>query len=62
MSRDLSYSAVMGRRSEIMKKALGIEYDEFIQSKIAFDYEGMMQKAGYSLELSLIHILYLAFN
>ncbi|MGI6163573.1 MAG: 2-amino-4-oxopentanoate thiolase subunit OrtB [Bacillota bacterium] len=50
MSRDLSYSAVMGRRSEIMKKALGIEYDEFIQSKIAFDYEGMMQKAGYSLE------------
>ncbi len=50
MSRDLSYSAVMGRRGEIMKKALGIEYDEFIQSKIAFDYEGMMQKAGYSLE------------
>ena len=48
--RDRSYSAVMGRRGEIMKKALGIEYDEFIQSKISFDYEGMMQKAGYSLE------------
>ena len=40
----------MARRSEIMKKALGIEYDEFIHSKIAFDYEGMMKKAGYSLE------------
>ncbi len=50
MSRDLSYKAVMARRGEIMKKALGIEYEEFIQSKIAFDYEGMMQKAGYSLE------------
>ncbi len=50
MSRDLSYHGVMARRSEIMKKALGIEYDEFIHSKIAFDYEGMMKKAGYSLE------------
>ncbi|MGI6661121.1 MAG: 2-amino-4-oxopentanoate thiolase subunit OrtB [Bacillota bacterium] len=50
MSRDLSYNAVMARRGEIMKKALGLEYDEFIQSDIAFDYEGMMEKAGYSLE------------
>ncbi|HHY12857.1 MAG TPA: PLP-dependent lyase/thiolase [Firmicutes bacterium] len=50
MSRDLSYNAVMARRGEIMKKALGIEYDEFIQSEIAFDYEGMMEKAGYSLD------------
>lgn len=50
MSRDLSYKAVMARRGEIMKRALGIEYDQFIQTKIAFDYEGMMQKAGYSLE------------
>ncbi len=50
MSRDLSYKAVMERRGEIMKRALGIEYDEFIQTQIAFDYEGMMQKAGYSLE------------
>lgn len=50
MSRDLSYKAVMERRGEIMKRALGIEYDEFILTKVAFDYEGMMRKAGYSLE------------
>lgn len=50
MPRDLSYSAVMGRRGEIMKRALGIEYDEFIQTEVAFDYEEMMRKAGYSLE------------
>jgi len=48
--RDLSYNAVMARRGEIMKKALGLEYDEFIYSDIAFDYEGMMEKAGYSLD------------
>ncbi len=50
MPRDLSYKAVMGRRGEIMQRALGIEYDEFIQTRIAFDYEEMMRKAGYSLE------------
>ncbi len=50
MSQHLSYEAVMARRGEIMKKALGIEYEEFIHSKISFDYEGMMDKAGYSLE------------
>lgn len=50
MTGDLSYKAVMARRGEIMRQALGIEYDEFIQSKIAFDYEGMMRRAGYSLE------------
>lgn len=48
--KDLSYEAVMSRRSEIMKKALGMDYEEFIRGPIAFDYEGMMQKAGYSLE------------
>ncbi len=45
-----SYSGVMGRRAEIMKKALGIQYEQFIRSKVAFDYEGMMEKAGYPLD------------
>jgi len=40
----------MERRAEIMSRALGLNYDEFIISDIAFDYEGMMAKAGYSLE------------
>jgi len=40
----------MERRAEIMSKALGLDYDEFVISDIAFDYEGMMERAGYSLE------------
>jgi len=50
VARDLSYAAVMGRRGEIMKKALGVDYGEFLRGKIAFDYEGMMTKAAYSLD------------
>jgi len=45
-----SYKAVMDRRNEIMKKAIGIDYEEF-ESKgtISFDYERMMEKTGYTL-------------
>jgi len=50
VARDTSYDAVMERRAEIMSKALGLDYDEFVISDIAFDYEGMMERAGYSLE------------
>ena len=50
MARDLSYPAVMARRGEIMRRALGVEYDEFLRGKVAFDYEGMMSEAAYSLE------------
>jgi len=50
LAKDTSYDAVMDRRAEIMSRALGLNYDEFIISDIAFDYEGMMAKAGYSLE------------
>lgn len=46
--RDLSYQAVMARKNEIMKGSLGIDYDDFIQSPIAFDYERMMSEAGYT--------------
>jgi len=45
-----SYSEVMGRRNEIMKKALGLDYKEFEGKGLIFDYEGMMEKAGYSIE------------
>lgn len=47
---DRSYSAVMGRKNEIMKKAIGIDYSIFESGSIAFDYERMMKEAGYSLE------------
>lgn len=46
---DLSYQAVMARKNEIMKKSIGVDYSEFELTPLAFDYERMMQKAGYSL-------------
>jgi 2-amino-4-ketopentanoate thiolase beta subunit len=48
--RDLSYQAVMSRKNEIMKAALGIDYEDYAQSPIAFDYERMMAETGYSHE------------
>ncbi|QSX07268.1 PLP-dependent lyase/thiolase [Sedimentibacter sp. zth1] len=50
MNKDLSYESVMNRKSEIMKKAVGIDYNDFESGTIAFDYESMMRETGYSLE------------
>jgi cysteine synthase len=50
VAKDLSYDAVMRRRGEIMRKALGVEYGEFLRGNIVFDYEGMMTKAAYPLD------------
>lgn len=49
-ARDTSYAAVMARKNEIMKASMGMDYDEYIQSPIAFDYERMMSETGYSHE------------
>jgi len=46
---DLSYQAVMSRKNEIMKNAVGIDYSAFEYGRIAFDYEGMMEKVAYSI-------------
>ncbi|MDD5089589.1 MAG: 2-amino-4-oxopentanoate thiolase subunit OrtB [Candidatus Wallbacteria bacterium] len=48
--KDRSYQAVTARKNEIMKASMGIDYDEFIITPIAFDYEKMMHKAGYPLD------------
>lgn len=50
MNKDLSYQAVMDRKGEIMKKAVGIDYTKFETGGIAFDYEKMMKETGYSLK------------
>jgi len=44
------YLKLMERKNEIMKKSVGIDYSQFESGSIAFDYEGMMEKVGYSLE------------
>lgn len=48
--KDLSYQAVMERKNDIMKNAVGIDYDIFEKGKIAFDYEKMMSNVAYSMD------------
>ncbi|MCT4565455.1 MAG: 2-amino-4-oxopentanoate thiolase subunit OrtB [Maledivibacter sp.] len=50
MNKDMSYKGVMSRKNEIMKKAVGIDYDRFEGEGIAFDYEKIMRETGYTLE------------
>ncbi len=50
MNKDMSYEGVMSRRSEIMKKSVGIDYTNFETEGIGFDYERMMKETGYTLE------------
>jgi len=50
MPQPNDYASVMGRKAEIMLKSVGIDYSEFESGSIAFDYEKMMKKTGYSLE------------
>lgn len=44
------YTSVMERNNEIMKDALGLDYDEFESGQLRFDYEGLMKSTGYTLE------------
>ena len=48
--RDNSYAAVMSRKNDIMKRAIGIDYGDFENDGIGFDYERMMRETGYTLE------------
>ena len=48
--RAVGYEAVMARRNEIMKRAVGIDYNRFAQGPLVFDYERMMAEVGYSLD------------
>jgi 2-amino-4-ketopentanoate thiolase beta subunit len=47
---DSSYAAVMSRKNKILSQAIGIDYQEYEISPIAFDYEGLMASPPYSLE------------
>ncbi|KAF0207107.1 MAG: 2-amino-4-oxopentanoate thiolase subunit OrtB [Actinomycetota bacterium] len=42
--------AILARKGEIMRRALGMDYSQFERSPIAFDYDGMMAAHGYSLQ------------
>ncbi len=47
---DVSYSAVMSRKKDILMKSTGIDYEKFEISQIAFDYEGLMNSCEYAIE------------
>ena len=49
-TKDNSFSAVMARKSEIIRAAVGVDYKQFESGSIAFDYEGMMASTGYTLD------------
>jgi 2-amino-4-ketopentanoate thiolase beta subunit len=44
------FDEIMGRRGDIMRGALGMDYSRFERSPVAFDYEAMMSDHGYTLD------------
>lgn len=50
VTRDNSYQAVMSRKNQIMKQAVGIDYSKYETGKVAFEYERLMEETGYTLE------------
>lgn len=50
MTKNMSYNSLMRRKNEIMKKAIGIDYEKFELEGIAFDYEKMMRETGYTIQ------------
>lgn len=50
LEKNMSYEAVMGRKNEIMKNAIGLDYSSFEEDGIGFDYEKMMSETGYTLQ------------
>ncbi len=48
--KDTSYEAVLARKAEIIRAAVGVDYAVFESGSIAFDYEAMMASTGYTIE------------
>ncbi|MDP2873307.1 MAG: 2-amino-4-oxopentanoate thiolase subunit OrtB, partial [Bacillota bacterium] len=44
------YAAVMARRGEIVRRAVGIDYSAFERGPLSFDYEAMMTRTGFSID------------
>jgi cysteine synthase len=49
MKNETSYTPTMSRKNKILRDSVGIDYQQFEISPIAFDYEGLMNSCGYSL-------------
>ena len=44
------YQSVMARANDIMKKALGLDYEEFEKGGTVFDYDALMKATNYTLD------------
>ncbi|MCR5808389.1 MAG: PLP-dependent lyase/thiolase [Clostridiales bacterium] len=47
---DNSYDAIMSRKNEIIKNAVGMDFEKFEKPGIGFDYEAMMEATGYTID------------
>jgi len=45
-----SYEAVMARKNDIMRQSVGIDYNQYEQDYISFDFEKMMDDCGFELD------------
>jgi cysteine synthase len=47
---DRSYAAVLGRREEILRRAVGVDFGALESGGVAFDFEALLAQAGYGLQ------------
>ena len=47
------YKSVMGRSNDIMKEALGLDYNDFESGSVAFDYEALMKAMAFQPDYTL---------
>ncbi len=49
MTDGQGYLEVMSRRSDIMRRCVGIDYAHYATGTLAFDYDGLLADAGYDI-------------
>jgi len=45
-----SYESVMARKNQIMQKSVGINYENFEDGNLSFDYEGLLSEGNFTLK------------
>lgn len=50
MNRALGYEDVMARRNEIVRDAIGLDYEQYATGALAFDYERLLADTGYDID------------
>lgn len=49
MMMENSYHAIMAQRNDIMRRSVGIDYQQYATGVLAFDYEALMADTGYNI-------------